>query len=99
MLKKSFWAIAALVCAAQFGAVEAVLPPLWEDVREIQAILDDHRLGDLLESGEAIEKIRKFSKGWLIVTNKGKLPVYIHHLPQSMPGKGEIEVLFGKVRR
>jgi hypothetical protein len=91
-------AVAALVCVAQFGSVEAVLSFRWEEVREIQVILDDHRLGDLLESAEAIEKICKFSNGWLIVTNKGKLPVYIHHLPQSRPGKGELEVFSGKVR-
>ena len=46
----------------------AILPPAWEGVRELKAILDDKQLSQYLESGDVIEKIEHLESGWQIMT-------------------------------
>lgn len=73
-----------------FGA----LPPLWKDVAELKAILEDQQLGNFLNSGEAILEIKKNSKGWNILTNHGKLRIKVNYEKQQMPGKGNFTLEF-----
>lgn len=89
-----------LACVLWFAPAiaHAALPPLWHDAAELQAILSSQQLPENLASGESIVKIKRFDKGWLIVTNKGKVPVFVIYKEQSMPGKGEFTLNFGKRR-
>lgn len=72
----------------------AALPPLFENIAEIKAILDDQRLGDLLESGETIKEIKKVEKGYIIKTNQHKLLVRVVYKPISMPGPAKFDLEF-----
>lgn len=72
----------------------AVLPPAWEGVRELKAILDDEQLPHYLDSGERIEAIRKTEGGWAIETNRSKIEVELIPLPQSLPGPQQFQLHF-----
>lgn len=78
--------------------VYALMPPLWEDVAQIEAILQDQHLKDHLDSGDIIVGINRTKKGWVIVTNHKKLPVKVQALPQSMPGPGHYAIEFGSAK-
>jgi hypothetical protein len=75
----------------------AALPPLWEGVKEIKAILENPQLGVSLQSGEEILKIKRIENGWLIITNKNRLPIKVVPQPQTIPGPQKFELEFGKV--
>lgn len=74
----------------------AILPPAWEGVREIKAILDDSELANYLESGDAIQAIEKTETGWAIQTNHSKIDVEVTVLPQDMPGPQKFDLKFSK---
>lgn len=78
------------------SALTALLPPVWQDVAEIKAILNDERLNQYLDSGETLEKIEKQPTGWLFRTNKSILFVEIHPEKQSMPGPEKFTIEFNK---
>ena len=79
-----------LTCAS----IEAILPPLFEDIAEIKGILDDQRLGKLLESGESIAEIKKVKEGYLITTNHHNLLVKVSYKPIPRPGPAQFELEF-----
>lgn len=93
---KKFYA--ALTCAALLwqGPLSALLPPLWEGVSEIKAILTDEHLKDYLDSAEIIEQITKVSNGYLIKTNRSELLAEVKTLPQERPGPAKFEIQFSK---
>lgn len=72
----------------------SALPPLYEDIAEIKAILDDQRLSHLLESGESIKEIKKGEKGYVIKTNRHKLYAKVIYKPNSMPGPAQFDIEF-----
>lgn len=74
----------------------AALPPLWEDVKELKAILDDPQLGSSLQSGESILKIKRTEKGWLIVTNKNHLAIQVVPQQQDKMGPAKFSLEFGQ---
>lgn len=67
------------------GVGEAALPPAWEAVREIKAILDDNQLNHYLDSGEIVNKIERTEEGWAIQTNRSRISITVKTLPQSVP--------------
>jgi hypothetical protein len=77
------------------NTLPAVLPPLWQGVREIEAILSDKHFGKELDSGESILEIKKTENGYLIITNRREHPVHIIYKPQSRPGPAQFEIEFG----
>lgn len=72
----------------------AALPPLFEDIAEIKAILDDQKLGQLLESGESIREIKKVEKGYVIKTNQHKLLAKVIYKPNNRPGPAQFDIEF-----
>lgn len=74
--------------------VSAALPPLWQSVNEIKAILDDPELGVKLASGEMILKIKRSEEGWSIVTSRHYLAVRVIPQPQTMPGPAKFKLEF-----
>lgn len=72
----------------------ALLPPLWQGVLEIKAILSDEHLKDYLDSAEVIESIVKNPTGYIIKTNYSELEAKVVALPQNKPGPAKFEVQF-----
>lgn len=79
---KKFLPIFLLVC----GSLSAALPPLWQNVAELKAILEDKELGATLQSGDAIESIEKTENGWVIKTNHRTAKIEVKVEPAKMPG-------------
>lgn len=86
--------LAVLILTIQL-TIFASLPPLFEDIAEIQAILSDHRLNQLLESGESILEITKTKNGFLIKTNDHKLFAKVVYKPINRPGPLKFDIEFG----
>jgi len=76
------------------GMASAALPPLWQNVAELKAILNDKQLGDTVQSGEVIEDIKKTETGWLIVTNHQEVPIQVVYAPATRPGPAQFTVVF-----
>lgn len=56
-------------CFALNSSLSAMLPPLWQGIAEMQAVLADPLLGEILSSGEYIVFMQKTEDGYLIFTN------------------------------
>lgn len=74
----------------------AVLPPVWQNVAELKAILTDPALNQELDSAELIQSINRIENGWEIRTNKQTVIAEITPQPQSMPGPERFKVTFKK---
>lgn len=74
----------------------ALMPPLWEDVAQIEAILNDQQLKNYLDSADVIIGINRTKKGWVIATNHREVHVKVTAVPQSMPGPGHYAIEFSK---
>lgn len=66
----------------------ALLPPLAQSTREIQAVLVDARLHETLGSGEVIKEIIRNEQGYLIVSYNYSLQVDIHYIRGDQNGIG-----------
>lgn len=76
---------------------EAALPPAWEGVRELRAILEDKQLSQYLNSGDVIESLHHEGNMWIIQTNHSQIEVEVIHEPRSQPGPGTITLHFQKL--
>lgn len=82
-----------LLCCLTSSAF-AALPPLWQGVAEIEAILKSPELGKELDSGEGLQGLYRNADGWIIETNKRKVQAVITHQPQDRPGPQKFTVSF-----
>ena len=73
---------------------QALLPPVWQGIAEVKAIINDPRLRDYLNSGEVLEGITRKDTGWVIHTNQSQVKVEVVPLPQSMPGPEKFDLRF-----
>lgn len=78
-------------------SVFAALPPLYQSVKELKAILEDPELANELTSGEVIESIEKNESGYEVRSNRSHLQIDVHYKPQSMPGPVAFDLQFHKV--
>lgn len=85
-----------LLSVLSLNTAYALLPPLWESVAQIKAVLSDEHLKDYLESGEVIESIDRSDEGYTIKTNHSELKAIIQAVPQTMPGPAKYKVHFVK---
>lgn len=74
----------------------ALLPPLYQSVKEYKALLNDPRLEKNLGSGELIKTIERKDNRFEITTNKQTLRVDIVYKKQRQPGPAEFELEFQK---
>ncbi|OGN63792.1 MAG: hypothetical protein A3E80_06725 [Chlamydiae bacterium RIFCSPHIGHO2_12_FULL_49_9] len=86
MIKIALFCFVAPLCA--------VLPPFYESVREIQALLSDSRLHERLGSAETIEGIARTEMGYLIETGNYRLEVEMEYLPAGRPGPAKFRFDF-----
>ena len=78
----------------------ALLPPLYQNINEITAILNNKEVTDQLESGRSILKIIKTKSGYKIVANECTLEVKVvyHGTKNSMPGPAEFQIQPEKIQ-
>ncbi|MFN4174930.1 MAG: hypothetical protein ACK4HV_07510 [Parachlamydiaceae bacterium] len=79
--------------------LSALLPPLYESIHQFQAIVNDPKLSDNFQSGEAILSIEQNKDGlFLVKTNQHTLEVKVESIPLTMPGPGKYKVYFGTLK-
>lgn len=87
----------ALLSLLLFGSAtssHALLPPLYESIKEYKALLNDPRFVDNLTSGETILDIRREHNNFEVITNQHKLNVKIVYEPQGRPGPAQFHLEF-----
>ena len=93
---KRLFTIALISLVILQAPAQALLPPLWEGVAELKAVLSDEQLRNYLDSAEIIESITKTSSGYLIITNRSELEANVEFRPQGMPGPAKFDIKFVK---
>jgi hypothetical protein len=83
-----------LIFLFAFKTSYAALPPLYQSLKEINAILSDKRLSDELGSSQAITGIKRIKNGYLITTFKYQLKVDVIYVPQKIMGPAKFELKF-----
>lgn len=82
-----------LACFICNSTVEALLPPLWQGVSELNAILNEENLANHLSSGDIILAIHKTHYGYLIVTSRGFLEAHVvYEVSDGMPGPAKFHI-------
>ncbi|MBN9378960.1 MAG: hypothetical protein J0H93_11340 [Chlamydiales bacterium] len=71
----------------------AALPPIFEDIAEIKAILDDQKFINLLDSADSIKEISKKENGYLVKTNKLEIFARIIYKPIPRPGPLSFDIV------
>lgn len=84
-MKKLFASAVLLVCFMGQTA-HAALPPLWQSVREMEAILSSDQLGAHFVSGELLEDIVKVGNAYLVRGSQSAVFVEVINVPQEMAG-------------
>lgn len=74
----------------------AALPPLYQSLREIKAIISYERLINELGSAEAVIGIKKVENGYLVKTFRYELKVDVIYIPQEMVGPAKFELKFNQ---
>jgi hypothetical protein len=87
-----FWLL--ITAALLFSRIEAALPPLFQSIREFEAVIQSEELANLLGSEEIVMSIEKQDDLFTIVTTKHTLKAKIVSLPQAMPGPRAFKVVF-----
>ncbi len=72
----------------------AVLPPLYQGLREIDAIISDDQIRDYFSSGETILEISKNENGYALISNKQKVQVDIEYLHTEVMGPSKFKLHF-----
>jgi len=89
------WFLLSFVFSAT--SVFALLPPLYESAREIDAILQNDAFKGALPSGDMILEIRRTpTGGYVIITQHYRLEVDVLYKKQSMPGVADFDLRFHK---
>lgn len=91
-MKKMFVILSAFFALS--GTLSAALPPLYQDTREIIAMLSDGQLGDFLQPGDPILEIKKFEHGYVIVTHDRTIVAHIIYEPVDKPGPAKFQIAF-----
>ena len=73
---------------------EAALPPLYQSLREYQALIEHPHLKEKLPSSQPILEIAREENSFTLSTPNYTLSVAIRYLPQAQPGPAQFELLF-----
>lgn len=89
-MKKLFFIFIFLTCVKTY----ALLPPLYQSIKEIDQIITDERVQNELTSAEPILEVKRAEGGYIIITNRYSLFVEVNYTPQDLirPAKFEIDV-------
>ncbi len=89
-MKKYLFLIIFFIAAKGFCA----LPPLYQSLKELDAVLSDDRLIEELSSGEPILEIKRDDDSYFIYTNKHILKVQVVYIPTQYMGPSKFELKF-----
>lgn len=87
---RRFLFLLAISCSTAY----ALLPPLAQSIREIEAILADPRLYQSLGSPEMIVGIERNEQGYVVVTRNYSLQVILTYTPLPHPGPARFDLDF-----
>lgn len=73
---------------------QAILPPYYESVKEIQSIISSPELAEIIGSGEPILSIERNDKGYEIDTNRYRIQVDLTYKSVPMPGPATYTLKF-----
>lgn len=88
--------IAATILSCSCSFAYAALPPLYETLKEFKSLINDPRLEENLTSADAIQKIERTDKGFVVTTNKRTMNVGIVYEPALRPGPAKYKLVFEK---
>lgn len=74
----------------------ALLPPLAQSTREIQALITDSHFYESLGSGEAIQEIVRNERGYLVVTRSYAMQIDIEYLHTGKVGPAQFRFTFNE---
>ncbi|WP_068468258.1 hypothetical protein [Candidatus Protochlamydia phocaeensis] len=92
-MRKMIWAAAAFLLLSSTSGY-ALLPPLYEGVREIKSILTSKEFGEKLHSGEVLVAIQKNDAGYEITTNQHHLQIDVKYEQTGRIGPAEYTLYF-----
>lgn len=82
-------------CVVFSNSLSAALPPLYQEINEIKAILDDEKLSHYLSSGDLILSINRVEKGYVILTNHDqKLVAEVVYDQNRKIGPAQFQIVF-----
>ena len=93
-MKKTLIAVSFLCSVFATVKQEAALPPFYQSVNEIKAILSHEELTSLELSGELLLGIQRTEKGYLIETTDHWVAVDVVYVPTSRIGPVDFEIHF-----
>lgn len=73
---------------------EALLPPLYDSLAVFKSLINDERLPQSLDSGEAITDIKKVDETFVVTTNKRFITVKIVGEPTHLIGPRKYHLEF-----
>lgn len=76
------------------SSLSAALPPLYQSLAEIKSIVEDKKLGVLLQSGAPITSILKTDTGYLITTSQQELEANVIYERMAHPGPAKFHIEF-----
>ncbi|NGX62912.1 MAG: hypothetical protein KR126chlam6_00314 [Candidatus Anoxychlamydiales bacterium] len=74
--------------------LHAILPPFYQSVNEIEAILKDSKLQDDADSAYPILEIMKVEGGYIIITSRYQQKIEVKYIPQELMGPAKFELNF-----
>ncbi len=77
-----------------FLPLAAILPPLYQDAKEITSILSNSDFDKKLHSGEVMLKIEKNAQGYAITTNQHRLQVDVNYSINAKIGPADYTLTF-----
>ena len=91
MMKK--FALAVLLFLSTQTAY-GVLPPLWHSVAEIKKLIESPELGQYIPQDEAIKKIERIDKAYMVYTNASQMKVDIQYIRTDKVGPAQFTLTF-----
>lgn len=88
------------LCIALFtcSSLTAALPPLYQGMKEFNAVLHDPRFVKELPAADVLESIKKTPTGYEVTTNRSVLEIEIEYLPIQHPGPAEFLLHFHPIQ-
>lgn len=72
----------------------ALLAPIYQSVKELEAILADRALFDQLKPNESIQEIKHINDSYVIITNVHQMIVDVIYIPTAQVGPQEFKLDF-----
>lgn len=90
---KKIFILCSLILSPCFAL--AALPPFYQSVNEIKALLELPEVGETIGSHRRVEEIKRTSAGYLLTAGECQLEVKITYLPIPVPGPAKFKFNIG----